>query len=197
MGRPHEKAEHRNNRASRSSLARPTLRGFWHQFRHLFQKNPQHLRYRHTGIVALTLLWTIGVTGCMSVGDGITDLKLQVVVSDGVNPDRSGRPSPVFLQMFELRETASFRNSSYLDVYRDPKAALGGAFIAKIDIGPLYPGTEFEETYALSPTAMAVGVIGEFNRYQDMSSTMQVLEVTPGKDKKVQLRVDAKGLWLR
>ncbi|MEM1141394.1 MAG: type VI secretion system lipoprotein TssJ [Pseudomonadota bacterium] len=157
----------------------------------------EHAGSSHCMRILAVLLVAFGLASCANLGDGITDLKLKVTISDGVNPDRSGRPSPVFLQVFELREAVSFRNSSYLDVYRDPEAALGGAFITKIDVGPLYPGTEFEESYALSPTAMAVGVIGEFNRYQDMSSTMQVIDVTPGKDKKVELRVDSKGLWLR
>lgn len=138
------------------------------------------------------------LVGCTQIaGDGITDLNLEVSTSDGVNPDGSGRPSPVFLQLYELRDGAAFRNASYLEIYRDPAAALGTAFIVKTDIGPLYPGSTNTEALRLSPTATAVGVIGEFNRYQDMNSTMQLIEISPGKDKKVKLLVDAKGVWLQ
>lgn len=146
----------------------------------------------------LLALLAIAVSGCTQLaGDGITDLTLEVVTSDGVNPDRNGRPSPVFLQVFELRDGSAFRSAGYLEIYRDPEAALGLAFIGKSEVGPLYPGVESQEELRLSPTATAVGIIGEFNRYQDMNSTMQLIELDPGRDKSVKLLVDAKGLWLR
>jgi len=143
------------------------------------------------------LLMSLVLVGCAGMsGDGITDLTLRISVSDGVNPDRSGRPSPVFLQVHELRDAAAFRDADYLDVYRDARGALGSAYLATSEIGPLYPGTTVEETLRLSPTAVAVGVIGEFSRYRDMDSTMRLIEFPPGEDATIDLELTARGLML-
>lgn len=138
------------------------------------------------------------LAGCAGMsGDGITDLTLRIVVSDGVNPDRSGRPSPVFLQLYELRDPDSFRAARYLDVYRDPPGTLGSAYLSTSELGPLYPGTTVEETLRLMPTAVAVGVLGEFNRYRDMDTPMDLVEFAPGEDATVEVRLTARGLSLR
>ena len=144
------------------------------------------------------LLCFLLLAGCAgSSGDGITDLTLSITVSDGVNPDRSGRPSPVFLQIYELRDADSFRKSEYLDVYRDPPGTLGSSFLLKSELGPLYPGTTVEETLRLTPTAVAVGVLGEFSRYQDMETPMELVEFPPGEDATVDVQLTAQGLSLR
>jgi len=153
---------------------------------------------RSSTLTLLSLLLTLGLAGCAGMsGDGITDLTLQISVSDGVNPDRSGRPSPVFLQIYELRDPGSFREADYLDVYQDPAGALGGAYLATSEVGPLYPGTTVVETLRLTPTAVAVGILGEFSRYRDMDSTMRLVEFPPGEDATVQVQLNERGLMLQ
>jgi len=150
-------------------------------------------RTRGAFLLSISLL----IAGCSGMsGDGITDLTLRVSVSDGVNPDRSGRPSPVFLQIYELRSPDAFRGSNYLDIYRDPPGTLGASYLSTSELGPLYPGTTTEETLRLTPTAVAVGVLGEFNRYQDMETPMDIVEFAPGEDATVDLELTARGLTL-
>lgn len=155
------------------------------------------MRFRLASVLC-TCLMPLMLLGCAGIsGDGITDLTLQITVSDGVNPDRSGRPSPVFLQIYELRDPGAFRDVRYLDVYQNPAASLGSAYLATTELGPFYPGTTREETLRLNPTAVAVGILGEFSRYQEMENTMRLVEFPPGEDATVKLELNARGLMLQ
>ena len=77
-------------------------------------------------LLAACLLW---LGGCASIGDDITDLTLEITVAGDVNPDDSGRASPVYLSVFELRDTGTFEYAEYLDLFRDARAALGAGLI--------------------------------------------------------------------
>lgn len=127
------------------------------------------------------------------MGDGVTDLTMHITVANDANPDDNGRASPVYLQVLELRDTANFRNASYIDLYRDARGELGGAYLGTTEIGPLYPGSGRVEELRLNTAAGAVGVIGEFNRYNDMA-TQVIFEFEPGKDAEVKIRIDGKGI---
>ncbi|MFT7287917.1 MAG: type VI secretion system protein VasD [Halieaceae bacterium] len=143
------------------------------------------------GALFMTLL-----AGCATVeeDDGIVELTLNISVSEGVNPDKSGRPSPIFLQVHELRDASTFNNSRYLDVYRDARGTLGSTYVATYEFGPLYPGSEVQKVIRLSPTSVAIGVLGEFNRYQETEHTMLRIEFTPGEDSSASFIINAAGL---
>lgn len=129
------------------------------------------------------------------VGDGITDLTLKIVIAEDVNPDENGRASPVFLQVIQLRDTNSFDNADYLDLYQDASAALGAAWLHSTEIGPMFPGTTRTEKLRLNAVSTAVGLLGEFNRFSDMQ-TSQTVVIDPGKDKKVTVVIDGSGVHL-
>ena len=45
------------------------------------------------------------LSSCSMFGDGVTDLTLKITVAGDANPDESGRASPVFLRIIELRDS--------------------------------------------------------------------------------------------
>lgn len=130
------------------------------------------------------------------MGDGDTDLTLKVVVSENVNPDKSGRPSPIFIQVLELRDAAAFNAATYLDMYQNARGVLAADLVNTSELGPLYPGTEKVHEIELNTTATSVGLLGGFFQYRDVATTL-LIEVEPGKDKTVNLLIDNAGIHLQ
>jgi type VI secretion system protein VasD len=149
-----------------------------------------------TVILGLALLCLSACASKEIQGDGVIDLTLQITVADDVNPDDSDRPSPVFVQVFELRNTGALKNSDYLEVYQDASAALGPDLLNATEIGPLFPGSQRTEKLRLSTSTTAVGFMGEFNKYKQMQ-TSQTVDLEPGTDRQVTIVIDGTGVHLR
>ncbi len=58
-------------------------------------------------------------------------LDIQLQASAQVNPDESGRPSPVRLRVYELLEASAFTEADHFGLMNNDKAALGGAVLAR------------------------------------------------------------------
>lgn len=151
----------------------------------------------HKRLLAPGLLMAgiIGLSACSSLpgGDGITDLTLNINMASDANPDDTGRGSPVYLSVFELRDSNGFEDADYLDLYRDANMTLGGALIDTTEIGPLFPASTRTETLRLNTATTAVGVMGGFHRY-DGVRTMVTIAPEPGEDLTINIRIDAGGL---
>ena len=65
-------------------------------------------------LLALALL-----AGCSSLSpfSTLTKLDLILTASDEVNPDLHGRPSPVVVQLLELRHPVAFENADFFSLY--------------------------------------------------------------------------------
>ena len=149
-----------------------------------------------TSRLLLLVFGLLCLTACASKeikGDGVIDLTLEISVADNVNPDDSGRASPVFVQVFQLRNTSALKNSDYLEVYRGPGAALGPDLINATEIGPLFPGSQRTEKLRLSTSTAAVGIMGEFIKYNEMQ-TSQTVDLEPGADRSVSILIDGSGV---
>lgn len=152
------------------------------------------------GLIRATMLVTVGalgLAGCSSLplGDGITDLTLNVRVTSDANPDDTGRGSPVYLSLFELRDTGSFERADYLALYSDARAALGGALVDVTEIGPLFPDSAETRELRLNTATTAVGIMGGFNRYSEMQTGITVTP-EPGEDMEIDIVIDGRGLHL-
>ena len=157
---------------------------------------------RHTTTRAVLLaLGLLCLTACASKeikdeGDGVIDLTLQINVADDVNPDSSGRASPVFVQVFELRNTSALKNSDYLEVYSDARGALGADLLNSTEIGPLFPGSQRTEKLRLSTSTAAVGIMGEFTNYGEMQ-TSRTVPLEPGVDREIYVVINGTGVQLQ
>lgn len=149
-------------------------------------------------VAGVMLMGLLALTGCSSVplGDGITDLTLAISVTTDANPDDSGRGSPIYLTLYELRDTGSFDDADYLEMYRDARSVLAGSLVDMTEIGPLFPGTDETRELRLNTATVAIGIMGGFNRYSEMTTAVTVA-TEPGKDLEIELLVDRTGLRLR
>ncbi len=89
------------------------------------------------------------------------DFALQIEVGADVNPDLSGRPSPVVLRVFVLADAVTFDKASLDELSGKPQDVLAAALLSEQRL-LVRPGERKTLTLVASPTARHVGVTAEF-----------------------------------
>jgi type VI secretion system protein VasD len=92
---------------------------------------------------------------------------VMIVVAPDVNPNGSGRPSPVFLRLYQLRDGAKFLNSEFDDVTTRSDQVLAATLIGR-DERMVQPGTTMTLSLAIAPEARLLGVVAE---YRDLANS--------------------------
>jgi type VI secretion system protein VasD len=78
-----------------------------------------------------------------------------------VNPDSSGRASPVVVRVYQLRGDAEFNDADFFAVYDKEKETLGLSLIMR-DERTVLPGQQVEFKLALSPDTRYLGALAAF-----------------------------------
>ncbi|AZF05131.1 type VI secretion system lipoprotein TssJ [Pseudomonas sp. R5-89-07] len=115
--------------------------------------------------VTLTpLLLTLGLlAGCSAVSpfSTLTKLDLLLTASEQVNPDLHGRPSPVVLQLIELRHGVAFENADFFSLYDHAEQVLPKDWVSSEEI-ELRPGDRLALKLSVGPTSRFVGVLAAY-----------------------------------
>ena len=80
---------------------------------------------------------------------------MRVVVAPDVNPNRSGRASPVFLRVFALRDPSKFQNAEFDDVTLRTDATLAATLIGREE-RMVEPGSTISATSMWSPRTPSI-----------------------------------------
>ncbi len=100
------------------------------------------------------------------VGDNseqATVVKLYVRSTKDINPDISGKPSPVRLQIYQLKSDHLFMNTDYYSLNSDPKEALGTTYISHEEYEILPDAWVPIKEIELNAKTEAIGVLAFFN----------------------------------
>jgi type VI secretion system protein VasD len=145
---------------------------------------PWCLRFVYCGVFALAC-------GCASKPPPPTVAELEVVVGSDVNPDSSGRPSPVIVWMYELKSLAAFNaaSSTSLRERESAKKELGGDLVAREEL-PLQPGQRLQMTKTLQAETRFLGVTAEF-RDDQHARWRSTTAIPANKLTPLQIRLDA------
>lgn len=76
------------------------------------------------------LLCAASIAGCGLISSS-TRIKAQISASEQVNPDQSGRPSPIVVRIYELKALDAFEAAGFNLLFDDPQAQLGADLVAK------------------------------------------------------------------
>jgi type VI secretion system protein VasD len=112
------------------------------------------------GIVGVCL----GIVACSAPAPAVkeqTDLRLSIVVSDGVNPDERGRAAPIMVRIYELKSATAFENADFFTLQNDGKKVLGDDVLA-VDEFILRPGDIRDIRRRSHSTATAIGVLAGY-----------------------------------
>ncbi|MGH8259212.1 MAG: type VI secretion system lipoprotein TssJ [Steroidobacteraceae bacterium] len=84
-----------------------------------------------------------------------------IAASADVNPDSTGRASPVVVRIYQLRGDAEFNGADFFALYGMERATLGSSLILR-DERTLFPGQRVQIELALSPDARFLGVAAAY-----------------------------------
>lgn len=87
-------------------------------------------------ITASAVIVAAAAAGCASQPEQEIKggLAVRVEVGGQLNPDASGRPSPVFVRIYQLSDKTAFEQASYADLANSDKATLGATLLARKDV---------------------------------------------------------------
>lgn len=111
----------------------------------------------------LTSLLLFLLAGCSAVSPFSTLTKLDVVLtaSEHVNPDVHGRPSPVVVQLIELRHGVAFEHADFFSLYDKAQRALPKDWVSSEEV-ELRPGDHLALKLRIAPDSRFVGVLAAY-----------------------------------
>ena len=109
--------------------------------------------------IALAMLAVLA--GCSSGPPKPTKARMTVVAQADVNPDASGRPSPIVVRVYQLQQDAKFANADFFALFDDEQQLLGGDLLARDEIS-LAPGERKEVQVEVKGEAKFLAAIAAF-----------------------------------
>lgn len=148
----------------------------------------------------LTLGFALAVTGCSFFGDEEgAEVQLNVMVDKQVNPDPSGRASPLVIKIYELNDKLAFETKDFFSVYDGSDKELAQAIIKQKEY-QVNPGHEIHQALVASPKTNYVAIVAAF-RDIEVAKWRSIAKVVPGEEhnvtftlKGVTIEVDAQEL---
>ena len=92
--------------------------------------------------------------------------KAAIIVSRDVNPDSAGRPSPIVVRLYQLKEGGSFNSASYFALSDKEQATLGPSLESREEY-ELKPGETKELLLEIPPTARYLGAVAGYRNLND------------------------------
>lgn len=117
--------------------------------------------------IKLTGLWILTLLASCSSAPEIetqekpalppTIINATITASERVNPDISGRASPIVVRIFELKGLGAFESADFYALHENPKVTLGADLVASEKLF-LQPGESeiYKRTITIEPTYLAV-----------------------------------------
>jgi type VI secretion system protein VasD len=140
--------------------------------------------WRPTCIALLACL----LSACASGPPKAVKARMTVIAQADVNPDATGRPSPIVIRVYQLQQDAKFSNADFFALFDDDQQALGGDLLARDEV-TLAPGDRKEVEFDVAGTAKFVGVLAA---YRDIrNSQWRALQPAPKKGLLNMVKKDA------
>lgn len=140
---------------------------------------------RLTHIIRLALLLSL----CLVLaGCGKPRIDLAVASQPNLNPDHSGRPSPVVIKMYEMRGDLAFKQSDFHTLFAEPMKALGSDLVAADEI-VFVPSEAKTISYEPMPDTRFVGIVAGF-RQMDRAHWRISIPVDPESKNRIPLELN-------
>jgi type VI secretion system protein VasD len=126
-----------------------------------------------------------------------TRLTLEVVSAADINPDPSGRPSPVAISVLQLKTADAFMNADFFAASDPANPALAAEVVGREEI-TLKPGETRQVPVKVDAAAVYIGVVAAFRDIERAAWRSQIALPVPPKgaegpqDVTLTVRVDAR-----
>jgi type VI secretion system protein VasD len=147
------------------------------------------IQHHRTAAVALALAASLGVASCVKVKPSAAAAKAKVALSASadINPDASGKPSPVVVRVYQLKGDAAFAGADFFALFDDEMKVLGPELIGREEY-VLTPAEHRTVELPVAKTARFVGVVAAFRDIRN--SQWRVVVPAPLKKNDVTLSVE-------
>lgn len=142
-------------------------------------------------MLRLTALCKSFVLLCLCLGlcaCGKPRIDLAVASQPNVNPDHSGRPSPVIVKMYELRGDLAFKQSDFQTLFANPMQALGPDLVAADEV-VFVPSEAKTISYEPMAETRFVGIVAGF-RQMDRAHWRIIVPVDPERKNRIPLELN-------
>jgi type VI secretion system protein VasD len=93
--------------------------------------------------------------------------KAAIVIAADVNPDAAGRPSPIVVRLYQLKEEGAFNSASYFALSDKEQETLGPSLASREEY-ELKPGETRELVLKIPPEARYLGAVAA---YRDLNNS--------------------------
>lgn len=138
----------------------------------------------------LFLVSVVLLNGC-AVANYVVDpyTNLSFEASDDINPDSSGRASPVVIRVYELRSVDTFRSAGFFDLYDEPDSVLNEDLLAMEEVVLRPELVEKLPTMTLNENTRYLGIVAAFQNI-DQAEWKMILDANPKGYKDIKIAVD-------
>jgi len=128
--------------------------------------------------VTVLLALAAAVAGCGSAPAKPADAKARISASAEVNPNSAGRPSPIHVRIFQLKEDGAFLDADFWALVDKEQETLAASLVQRLEFD-LTPGESKDFPLKISPDARVLGVMAEFADYRN--AQWRVVAQAPNK----------------
>ena len=124
-----------------------------------------------------------------------TLVNIEIVVTADINQDRSGRPSPLALRVYQLKSGSRFNSSDFISLYEKDTSILGTDLVQKDEIV-----LQADEKYILRPTlgtnVSTIGLMALFREYEQADWRASTA-ITPHDVNQINIHISGTSLTVR
>ena len=115
---------------------------------------------------AVTMLVLVALLSGCAAAPKAAEAKGRITATPQVNPNSAGRPSPIHVRIFQLKEDGAFMGADFWSLVDKEQAVLGASLVQRLEYD-LVPGESKEFPLKISPEARVLGVMAEFADYRN------------------------------
>lgn len=139
-----------------------------------------------------TALFAVTLQGCGPVRERFKpEVDARFETSSDLNPDDSGRPSPIVVRIYELASPGTFETADFFTLYEQEAATLGNDMLAREEF-ELKPNEAKTFEAQLQEDTRYIGVIGAY-RNIDQARWRATYEID-GRNNPILIELDEKSV---
>jgi len=125
-----------------------------------------------------------------------TRVAVSIAAVNNLNPTPDGRPSPLLVRIYQLRDAAKFNSAGFFPLYESDEQTLGAELAGREEL-VVQPGQSVN--LDLGEVADGVRYIGVFAAYRDLGQAIwrRSIDIQRGQSTTIAVRLSVNGLTVQ
>ncbi|WP_417520736.1 type VI secretion system lipoprotein TssJ [Marinobacter sp.] len=141
----------------------------------------------------MVLVAAIALTGCVVANTIVTPYTDLHFASHGnINPDASGRSSPLVVRVYELKSADKFKDAGFFEIYDDAEALLGEDLLSDVEI-IIRPARGHVHEMRLHKDTTHIGIVAAFRDIENAEWKLTLAADPRGYDNR-RISIDSRAI---